>query len=326
MPARRLQWAVASGFVGWALARVVAADRCKSTDTPGASMLSFTPQVTAASWLAAALLTDPGAAALAGAAAAVLTASVAPRAIPQPQPSATGPVLRVITANLLVGRASAEPLTALVHQTGADVLFVQELTADAESRLRKAGLADELPFAITDMGTADHRGGGIYARFPLEESPIPTAPWACPVATLRLPSAPVRVVCVHLHAPKPPWERSRVTLWRHELADLASFRAPAGPTGESDDGVPPVILAGDFNSTVDHGEFRRLLRSGFADAALRVGKGLVPTWGSRPGTGPGLLTLDHVLVDPRCAGRGVRVFRLPGSDHRALYAEIALPG
>ena len=54
---------------------------------------------------------------------------VRPRAARRPQPAAAGPVLRVLTVNLLCGRADAEAVVALVRRTGADVLFLQELPA-----------------------------------------------------------------------------------------------------------------------------------------------------------------------------------------------------
>src|ERR1700685_3922588 len=62
-----------------------------------------------------------------------------------PQPAAGGPVLRILTASLLVGRAATGPVVDLVRSTGADVLFLQELTNDAAARLRQAGLGDLLP-------------------------------------------------------------------------------------------------------------------------------------------------------------------------------------
>jgi endonuclease/exonuclease/phosphatase (EEP) superfamily protein YafD len=85
------------------------------------------------------------------------------------------------------------------------------------------------------------------------------------------------------------------------------------------------VLAGDFNATADHARFRRVLRPGHVDAAARVGRGLIPTWGPEPWGRPALLTLDHVLVDPGCTVLAVSVHRLPGSDHRAVYAEFRLP-
>jgi endonuclease/exonuclease/phosphatase family metal-dependent hydrolase len=38
-----------------------------------------------------------------------------------------------------------------------------------------------------------------------------------------------------------------------------------------------------------------------------------------------VLTLDHVLVDRGCAVLAYSVHIIPGSDHRAVYAEIQLP-
>ena len=55
-----------------------------------------------------------------------------------------------------------------------------------------------------------------------------------------------------------------------------------------------------------------------------MGRGLIPTWG--PQGRPSLLTLDHVLVDPRCAVLAAAVCPLAGTDHRAVYTEFQLPG
>jgi len=60
-----------------------------------------------------------------------------------------------------------------------------------------------------------------------------------------------------------------------------------------------------------------------------VAAGSVAGWGPRgwgPRGKPALLTIDHVLVDPRCAVLATSVHDLPGSDHRAVYAEFRLPG
>ena len=127
------------------------------------------------------------------------------------------------------------------------------------------------------------------------------------------------LICVHPHPPKPAWSRRNAARWREELTVLPP---PADPGTE-----PPRVLAGDFNATADHAYFRDLLRLGHVDAASQVGKGLVPTWAPWGAHGgPGLLTIDHVLVDPRCTVLAASVLRLPGSDHQAVYAEFRLPG
>ena len=103
----------------------------------------------------------------------------------------------------------------------------------------------------------------------------------------------------------------------------AGLRAQASATA----GRPLRILAGDFNATLDHAELRRLLATGYRDAADQVGRGLIPTW---PYYGPRTrfipkVTIDHVLVD---RGVGVRDFdavTVPLTDHRAILTTLVIP-
>src|SRR6516162_8479547 len=111
MPSRQMEWAVAGALVGWAAARLAGADRLRFAEAWAVPLLSFTPQVTAGAWASALLLRGKGPAAATAIAGAALTAAVAPRAVPSRQPPAAGPVLRVLTANLLFGRAAAEEVT-----------------------------------------------------------------------------------------------------------------------------------------------------------------------------------------------------------------------
>jgi endonuclease/exonuclease/phosphatase (EEP) superfamily protein YafD len=310
---KRISWATAGGLAGWAAVRLAGADRFRRLEAPVAPLLSFTPLVAAAAPLGSLLLRRKGAAAATVLAGAAMAAVVLPRAVRCRQPEARGPVLRVLTANLLVGRASQEAVVDLVRRTAADALFLQELTDDAVTRLKQAGLNELLPHQVTDLRGEGSHGAGIYARFPLSEgllaTPIPAAPLT---AELALPTGQrVELFCAHPHPPTPPSSRRSVARWREELAVMP---APADP---------PRVLAGDFNATFDHVQFRRLLRLGHVDAADQTGNGLVPTWG--PGGRPALLTIDHILVDPRCAVLATSVHALPGSDHRAVCAKFRLP-
>ncbi|MGO9079607.1 MAG: endonuclease/exonuclease/phosphatase family protein [Streptosporangiaceae bacterium] len=307
------QWTAAGAAAGWAAVRLTGTDRWPAGQAPLAPLMSFTPQATAAAAAAAVLLRRPGPAAVATAAAGALAAVLMPRAAASRQPAADGPVLRVLTANLLVGRASAEAVVGLARRSGADVLFLQELTDSAVTRLKRAGLADLLPYQMADVRGESTHGSAIYARFPLADGlTLEPIRLAQPTARILLPGGPaLDLVCVHPHPPAPVFSRPLVARWRRELAVLP------GP------GEPPRLLAGDFNTTLDHAGLRRLLRAGYVDAAAAAGQGLRPTWG--PAGWPGLLTVDHVLADPRCAVLGVSVHRLPGSDHRAVFAGLRLP-
>jgi endonuclease/exonuclease/phosphatase (EEP) superfamily protein YafD len=315
MPSPRLEWAVASCVAGWAVARLTAVDRFRPLERAAVPLLSLTPQATAGAGLAALMLSGRGPSGTAALAGAALAAAAAPRAFPRRQPAADGPILRVLTANLLVGRAAGAGLVELVRRTGADMLFLQELSGDAVTRLSRAGLNELLPNEMPDISGHRHRGSGIYARYPLRDGlAIGPSVVSQPTARLELPSGrSVQLVCVHPHPPSPPWSPLAASRWRSELAALP-------PPGD-----PPVIIAGDFNATLDHAQFRRLLRLGHVDAASQAGHGLVPTWGPEPSGRPALLTIDHVLIDPRCAVLATAAHPLPGSDHRALYAEFRLP-
>jgi endonuclease/exonuclease/phosphatase family metal-dependent hydrolase len=307
-------WVVAGGFAACAAARLAAADRVRRTELPAVLLLSVTPQVAAAApWAALGLrlARRRGPAATAALAATALGLAVRPRGIPRPQPTASGPVLRVLTVNMWHGRADAEAVVALVREASADVLFVQELTADAVSRLRQAGLDGLMPHTRLELRHGSG-GSGIYSRFPLGKGPrVAPVRAAQPTALLELPSGEaVELVCVHPSAPALRW-RDGAVRWRTELAVLP-------PPG----GLPRVV-AGDFNATIDHAAFRDVLRLGYADAARQAGQALTPTWGP-PGKGA-VLTLDHVLVDRSCAVLACSVHTVPGSDHRAVYAAIQLP-
>jgi endonuclease/exonuclease/phosphatase (EEP) superfamily protein YafD len=313
---RYFSWAAAGVCAGWAAGRLAGVDRLRSVQAPLAPLMSFTPYVAAAAPLGSLLLRRKSSAAglVLGGSGVVLGALVLPRVVKRRRPEARGPVLRILTANLLFGMAEAEAVVELVRRTGADVLFVQELTDDAVTRLKQAGLGDLLGHEMLEGCGDDSHGSGIYSRFPLGEGiALGPSSMAQPTARLELPAGgPVDLVCVHPRSPVPMSSHERVARWR---ADLSVLPPPADP---------PRILAGDFNATLDHALFRRLLRLGHVDAAVQVGDGLRPTWG--PKGRPAILTIDHVLLDPRCAVLRTSVHMVPGSDHRALYAEIRLPG
>lgn len=284
---------------------------------PLVQLMAFTPYAAIGSLLALGLalaLRRRNAAVVAALTAAALVAVVAPRALPGRSPAATGPTVRVLTANLLAGAADPAALVQLVRRHRVDVLALQEYTPLAHDALDRAGLSSLLGYRQVnpEVGTT---GSALYSRFPLSEGGVRRnqGGFTQAYAIVAVPGAPpVPVESVHPLAPATlgtlPW-------WR---ADLAA-QPPATPDG------PPRILAGDFNATLDHGPLRRLLATGYRDAAAATGRGLVGTWGPYDGDPIPPVTIDHILVDRRIGVRDVAVHRLAGSDHRMVYAELALP-
>jgi endonuclease/exonuclease/phosphatase (EEP) superfamily protein YafD len=309
-----IAWTLVGAWGAWAAGRLTGVDRLPVIEFPVTPVLAVTPYVAAAvpiPLLAAAVLRRPRALIAAGLVAVAFAVAVLPRAIGSGGPAAAGPPLRVLTANLMFSQADPSRVVDLVRRNHADVLSVQELNQDGVEALDQAGLGAELPYHVLDprWGAA---GTGLYSRYPLRATaPVPGAAMAMPQAELALLGG-TRVELTAVH-PLPPFSRPNLRAWKHDLGAL-----PTAPTRG-----PAPLLIGDFNATLDHARLRGVLGRGYADAADRAGKGLVLTWGTSMFGPP--LTLDHILVDRRVAVRRVDVYDLPGSDHRALFAELRLP-
>ncbi|RMI37216.1 endonuclease/exonuclease/phosphatase family protein [Actinomadura harenae] len=318
-------WGGAAGWGAFALLRWSDGDRIPGLGVFAAPVLAVTPYVAATAPIpvvAALVLRRPRAAIAAGLVTAGLLAAVLPRAVPGGQPAARGPELRVLSANLKFGSGDPARIVDLVRRMDADVLSLQEYPPEAVAKFEGAGLTGLLPYKVTDTrwGAA---GSGLYSKYPLRALPsLPKTQMAMPSAEFTLPGGRrVQITAVH---PVPPINAESLGDWRRDLGELPSggTTASASGGGAPEDGVTRV-LAGDFNATLDHATLRRLIGRGYADAADRVGRGLVPTWGVGQAGPP--LTIDHVLLDRRCAVRDVRILDLPGSDHRALFARLQLP-
>ncbi|MFD2768120.1 endonuclease/exonuclease/phosphatase family protein [Micromonospora eburnea] len=306
-------WLAVAPAAAWAALRLAGSDR-----GPLVQAVAFTPYVAAGSLLPLVLalaLRRWAAAVVAALTALALIGAVAPRAVAAPQPAAGGPTLRLLTANLLKGSADPARLIDLVRTQRVDVLTVQEFTPEIAAELDRLGLAALLPHRVLnpEVGTT---GSGLYARFPLDEGGFRRNRgfgFTQAYGTLAVPGAPpVRVESAH---PAAPYAVNVVPDWRTDLRG----QPPATPRGRLS------ILAGDFNATLDHAPLRNLIDTGYADAADAAGAGLAGTWGPYDGDPIPPVTIDHVLVDRRIAVRAVKVRPVPGSDHRAVLAELRLP-
>src|ERR1700733_3900960 len=212
VPSPRVEWTVAGCIAGWAVARLTAVDRFRLLERAAVPMMSLTPHAAAGAGLAALALRRKGPSVTAAAAAAAMAAVVVPRAIRHRQPHASGPELAVLTVNMLQGGAAAPALVGLVRATGADVLFLQELTDDAKIKLKRAGLNELLPNEMLEIEGYRYRGSGIYARFPLRDGltigpsyasqpPAGPQPPPPPPRRARPPAGVPRAACLRPPAP-----------------------------------------------------------------------------------------------------------------------------
>jgi endonuclease/exonuclease/phosphatase family metal-dependent hydrolase len=307
-----VRWLLVAPFAAWAVVRLFGLE----CGTLAAQLVAFTPYVAAVSLFALMLVLlarDPVAIAAAVLACAGLGAAVLPRAFGAPS-TADGPQLTVMSINMRLGQADPVAIVDLVRTRGVDVLTVQEYSVDGDTGLLRAGLLTLLPNAERDA-VVGSPGSAVYSRLSLADPGYRTNAGGFDQAhaTVHVGLTPISVVSVH---PRPPVDPAATRDWATDLR--AEPPAPAGGLG---------ILAGDFNSTLDHAELRRLIDTGYHDAAAAAGAGLTSTWpyyGPRSSVTP-KITLDHILVSAAIGVRSFAAVTVPGTDHRAVIAALVLP-
>ncbi|WP_125772926.1 endonuclease/exonuclease/phosphatase family protein [Antribacter gilvus] len=232
-------------------------------------------------------------------------------AVPVLDPDDPG-TLRVMTVNALYGRVDAEAVVDAVRDENVEVLAVQELTPGLVDALFDAGLDDVLPHSTTHRLDEPAAGSGLWSAVELRDvDEGPDSGFAMPSALVDAGGTDVRVTVVH---PVPPL-LSTTGRWHDELAVLAD-RVHADGT--------PQVLAGDFNATFDHPSFRAVLGDRFQDASRAWGTGTAFTWPADRQIPP-VLALDHVVVENDMRVSDVVAVTLPGTDHRAVVATVAVP-
>lgn len=251
--------------------------------------------------------------ALAAAVVVAHVALVAPslRAAPVPDGAEQAARLRVVVANLYVRNPDPKRAGEALRDLDPDVLVVPELDGRGLAGLRASGLLDDLPHAVTGADTGAETVGLFSTRVLTDVEVRRIGGRALPRATIDVDGVPVRLLPAH---PLPPVGGFEI-VWRASLRDLA-----AEASAES----LPAVVAGDLNADRDHAAFRRLLDAGLRDAHDELGEGLARTWPERLP----VLHLDHVLVRDAAAASlvplSVREVEVPGSDHLAVVADLAV--
>ncbi|MEJ5914063.1 endonuclease/exonuclease/phosphatase family protein [Pseudokineococcus sp. 1T1Z-3] len=303
-------------------------------------------------------------AAAAGALVAVHAAVAAPAWLARPPRAQEDPAprLRVAALNVWYGRADVEAAAALLQRLRPDLVALVEISPPALAHLEETGALAPYPYRV-GRAAEGGVGTVLAARWPMEEvltdddelprhgivraQVVEQQLWGLferPLADARDPASDNPAARLHLpagaghggpdgtasagaadgasvlvRAAHPYYPALRdVRPWRRQLAALERWcRAQTGP----------VVVLGDLNATPDHPALRRLLvpAGPMRRAAAEAGRGRLPTW---PVAGPlpgfrGLIALDHVLVDGLDV-RGAGARRVRGTDHRAVWADLAL--
>ncbi len=246
----------------------------------------------------------------------VMIAVLAPRYLGPEKTGVPSTALRVLTANLGMGRADARAMVDLAS-AAADVLVVQELTPQAAEAMSAAGLDRVFGHRVIDPRPM--AGGiGVWSRHPIVGAGNVDG-YRMPMlqTQIRVPGVrfDVSVLAVHLAA---PW----VQPLRWFADDIARLRETLAALARSA-GSGAVVVVGDLNATYDMRPFRLLLDEGYRDAAEQSGAGLTRTYPGKSWV-PSVVGIDHVLVH-NCAATSAYTVAVRGSDHRGLAALVDIP-
>lgn len=234
---------------------------------------------------------------------------VVPSYIPESR-AADGPELVVLQSNILFGQADPAAVVAAVRDNTVDVLTIEELTVDAITRLRTAGLDNLLPYVYLEPAQSGGGGTGIYSRYPLRDTRKYDGFIMSNIsATMEHPQrGPISVFAFH---PIPP--NLHFAAWSAEMRRVDEILAATSA---------PAIVGADFNATQNHSAYRALLDGPFASAADQTGDGVLLTYPADRRWGP-VIGIDHVLVAGGVAEQ-IRTLTLPGTDHRAVLATVRI--
>ncbi|NLW14485.1 MAG: hypothetical protein GX037_08145 [Trueperella sp.] len=218
--------------------------------------------------------------------------------------------ITVLTYNTLGGSIDEDTLADSIQRNGVDVVVLTETSTARGTEMAGRLAALGLQFQQFDTGTDEYAtefestvvlvsgAMGEYVQISSAQE-LPSTVTAVPASG----NGP-KIVAVHPFAPT----LEGIDRWR---SDIDSIYAQCSDSG-------PFILAGDFNSTVDH---QMIVGGDCQDGAIEAGSGGLGTWPTRI---PSLLgtPIDRVLHDGSYEGVDAMLFESGHSDHRGLIVRL----
>ena len=233
--------------------------------------------------------------------------------------------IRVMTLNCRYGHANASQIIKIAKTHKIDTILLQEVSKKLVKNLEKLGIKRD--FAHVQLGNAnDHENGGfnaIYTRLSNVKSfgkSIKIDAANVPIVTAEACDSSAENLLITFASAHPKSPMRGCAAWCSGIMSLAKIGENHNKSGCK----KVTIIGGDLNSTPDHPSFRTLLKSGFLDASMQIGKRLKtwPTWQKWPN-----LALDHVLVKSSgCIAKATEqsTIRVDGSDHFALIVCVSI--
>jgi endonuclease/exonuclease/phosphatase (EEP) superfamily protein YafD len=251
-----------------------------------------------------------------------------PRLLQASEPPPGQRVVTVLSVNLLYNNSGTDDAVALIREVRPDVLLLQEYTPHWHEQL-VSERSDEFPHQVHEI-RGDAFGQAIFSRFALVEPPVRFLPPAVQAtsdrrsgvvglhdaqlrAVLGIDGAHVVVQCVHTMPP------GGLSLFREQRAHFASLADLARTE------TRPMLIAGDFNATMNSRHFAALQEAGLRDTHAEAGSGLGHTW---PALGPLRLVpgirIDHAMVNDGLSVVESRVLGHVGSDHLPVLVRVSV--
>lgn len=208
----------------------------------------------------------------------------------RPVPESPEGAIRVAVMNTQYQRTDPDELSAEITAVAPDVVVLAETTRDEATAVASAT-------GLTITGPPIKTGGSGVAVLMREAATVGPQLRAGLHQLPVVDKQGVTVVGVHTVAPV---NGRQIQLWTHDFEQLRSVT----------EGTAPLIIAGDFNAGVLHPTFRSL---GLRDCAPRT-----PTWPSFAA----VLRIDHILVRPEASCGASGAFRVSGTDHVGVWADV----
>ncbi|WP_040161243.1 endonuclease/exonuclease/phosphatase family protein [Nigerium massiliense] len=235
---------------------------------------------------------------------------------PRQAPAATGTPLRVLSLNLLWGQADLDQLNQKVAEANPDVVILLEYTASADDRLKSSRLVKEYPYSEGFDGPDWWAPMGTIVRAKRPLTPVGEPVGQPNQYLVRLSQAKGRDVVIAAAHPENMVGPGNWT-WLHDAELLRDMVRPSMNQ--------PVVAMGDLNAVAEHITLRQLDAAGLKDGAAEAGMGWQPTFPAQGfGPMPPVITIDHVLVNDKVTVQSVRTFKVAGTDHLGLIADLSI--
>ncbi len=228
-----------------------------------------------------------------------------------------GERLSILSINLLHANSRTRAVCEVIRSAAPDIILLQEYTYEWNLALSDH-LAEDWPHRAT-APRSDSFGMALYSRQPFideVEKSLSLGEAYTPQfrAMIRHDGREIALYNIHLLPPKPTYFAEQV----REFADLLDLL---------ENEPLPVVLAGDFNFTSASTFADRLKAKSFRDVHDLAGYGRGRTWCQLQPLRylPGW-RLDHVYLSEELTAATSRTLNVPGSDHKAVSAEVVIRG